>query len=524
MARLGNPSDTEQLTEAAHLRALLDSVSGYGIYMLDAEGRVASWNDGAKRITGYEADEIVGHSHSRFYTECDQDGGAPHRNLQIATVDGRYEGEGWRVRKDGAMFFAHVVIETVRGEDGRPVGFAKITRDITERHESQLALQRAQAQRDQLQRMEVLGQLTGGVAHDFNNILMVVSGHLQTLKRLVGEDPKGRRAADAIDQAARRGEALTRQLLTFSRRQTLRPEVVDLNERLPALEQMVAGVLGSACRLQLDLEPELWPIRADRSELELALMNLALNARDALNCDGTITVRARNAPLEGGSAPDGLDGDFVALSVIDTGSGIAPDILAKVFDPFFTTKQAHLGSGLGLSQAHGFAHQSGGTVTIASELGAGTVVTLYLPRSDSPPKAAVADAAPETADGGSVLLVEDNPEVSEASAALLEELGYRVHAVGDASAALRVIDEGRSFDIMVSDIVMAGAMDGVGLAKAVRKRRPELPILLVTGYSRAAEQLGGEFCLLRKPFQVTDLYRAAAKAIRETRQPVAASA
>ena len=521
MARLSNPVDSEQLTEAAHVRLLLDSVSGYGIYMLDVDGRVATWNDGAKRVTGYEADEIVGQPHASFYTERDGGAGVPLQNLQTARREGRFEGEGWRVRKDGVMFFAHVVIEAVRDDAGQPIGFAEITRDITEQHRAQIALQRAQAQRDQLQRMEVLGQLTGGVAHDFNNLLMVVSGHLQTLKRLVGEDPKGRRAADAIDQAARRGEALTRQLLTFSRRQALNPEVLDLNERLPSLRGVMAGMLGPTCPLMLDIEPQLWPIRADRSELELALMNLVLNGRDAMTGDGAVTVKARNAPLEGGTAPNGLEGDFVALSVIDTGSGIAPDILAKVFDPFFTTKQTHKGSGLGLSQAHGFAHQSGGTVTITSELGEGTTVTLYLPRSNMPPQAAVADLAPEMAAGGLALLVEDNPEVSDASAALLEELGYHVHAVGDATAALQVIDEGRSFDLVVSDIVMAGPMDGVGLAKAVRARRPELPILLVTGYSRAAENLGCEFCLLRKPFQITDLGRAAARAIKDARQPAA---
>jgi len=293
------------------------------------------------------------------------------------------------------------------------IGFAKITRDITERRNAQLALQEAQAQRAQAQKMEALGQLTGGVAHDFNNLLMIVSGHLQSLKRLVADDERGRRAAEAIELATKRGATLTRQLLTFSRRQTFHPALTNLSERIDAFRNMLTTSLGASARLVTDIPAETWPVLIDSSEFELALVNLALNARDALPPQGgVITVAAENLQLTPEQRPARLQGEFVALSVADSGSGIAPDILPLVFDPFFTTKGPSKGSGLGLSQVYGFSHQSGGTVTIASELGLGTCVTLYLPRGEATlkPVQGKDDAETEKLTGGTALLVEDNPE------------------------------------------------------------------------------------------------------------------
>ena len=245
------------------LRLLVRGVTDYALYMLDPNGVVTSWNAGGERIKGYTADEIVGQHFSRFYTEHDRSAGLPARALHTAAAEGRFEAEGWRVRKDGSLFWANVIVDPIRDDDGSLVGFAKITRDITERREAQLALQAAQAQRAQTQKMEALGQLTGGVAHDFNNLLMIVSGHVHTLKKLVADDPKGVRAAEAIELAARRGESLTRQLLSFSRRQMLTPVVAGVGERLEAVRPLIASSIGAQVRLAVVVPPELWPVRVD---------------------------------------------------------------------------------------------------------------------------------------------------------------------------------------------------------------------------------------------------------------------
>jgi PAS domain S-box-containing protein len=499
-------------------RMLVDSVVDYALFTLDPNGIVTNWNSGAERIKGYAAEEIIGQHFSRFYTESDRSAGVPARALRTAAEHGRFEAEGWRLRKDGTLFWASVVIDRINDETGRLVGFAKITRDITEQREARLAIERAQAQRHHAQKMEALGQLTGGVAHDFNNLLMIVGGHIKTLKKLAASDARGLRAAEAIEHAAKRGESLTRQLLTFSRRQTLNPVVVDIGERIEAVHTMLASSVGASAKLAMKILPATWPVKIDVSEFELALINIALNCRDAMPQDGIITITTENTRLRRGDIEENLEGDFVALTIADTGCGIAADILPKVFDPFFTTKQQSKGTGLGLSQVHGFVHQSGGTVRIESELGKGTRITLYLPRVQANPEQAVAEPPAEVSTRGVVLLVEDNPDVAEVSAGLLEKLGYEVHAAGDAQAALEAL-EARKFDLVVSDIVMAGPMDGLGLARAIRQRHPDLPLILVTGYSNSAVLADPEFAVLRKPYQLEDLSRAAAKVIAESRQP-----
>jgi PAS domain S-box-containing protein len=501
-------------------RLLIGGVSDYALYMLDPNGVVISWNGGAERIKGYTAEEIVGQHFSRFYTERDRAAGVPTRALYQAVREGRFEAEGWRVRKDGMMFWASVVIDAIRDEQGKLVGFAKITRDVTERRNAQIALQEAQAQRAHAQKMDALGQLTGGVAHDFNNLLMVVSGHIRTIKKAVAEDPKVARAAEAIELAAQRGETLTRQLLTFARRQAVNATVFQVGDRIEAFRTMLASSIGTSAQLVTTIGPEVWPVKVDPSELELALVNLALNARDAMPNGGVVAISAENVTLARGDAKAEIEGDFVALRVTDTGSGIAPDVLEKVFDPFFTTKQVNKGSGLGLSQVHGFAHQSGGTVTIESTLGRGTTVTLYLPRGHAA-AAAAGEVEVESVRGGAVLVVDDNPEVAEVSASMLEQLGYEVRRVSDAAGALAAVDA-HAFDLVMSDIVMPG-MDGVALARAVRARRPDLPVLLVTGYSEAAAEAGAEFPVMRKPFQLAELSRATARMIAESKQPPASN-
>jgi PAS domain S-box-containing protein len=502
---------------ARQFRTLIGGVTDYALFMLDPNGLVVNWNAGAERIKGYSAEEIVGHHFSRFYTDRDRAAGMPARALQTAAQEGRYEAEGWRVRKDGSLFWANAIIDRITDEQGAVIGFAKITRDITERRNAQLALQEAQAQRAQAQKMEALGQLTGGVAHDFNNLLMIVSGHLQSLKRLVADDEKGRRAAEAIELATKRGATLTRQLLTFSRRQTFHPALTNLSERIDAFRNMLTTSLGASARLVTDIPAEIWPVLVDISEFELALVNLALNARDALpQQGGVITVSAENVQLTPQQTPARLHGEFVALSVADNGTGVAPDILPLVFDPFFTTKGPSRGSGLGLSQVYGFAHQSGGTVTITSELGRGTCVTLYLPRGEATRKSAPDEnnAQAQKLAGGTALLVEDNPEVAKVTEQMIEQLGYRVERAGSAKEALELGD-GTQFDLVISDIVMAGPMDGVGLARALRQRQPDVPVVLVTGFSSSATEAELEFAVLRKPFELSDLSRVMAKAIAE---------
>jgi PAS domain S-box-containing protein len=489
-------------------RLLVSNVIDYAVFMLDPQGNVASWNAGAMRIKGYMPEEIIGQHFSRFYTEEDRAAGRPARALSIAQTTGHYQEDGWRVRKDGSFFWASVVIDPIY-EDGRLVGFAKITRDISERREAQLALAKVERQLAESQKMDALGQITGGVAHDFNNLLMIVSGHLQTIKRLSPEEPKLQRAIQAIEIASKRGAALTSQLLSFARRQRVNPQAVSVEERISAVREVLNSGLGSGFTLTLDIPPDIWPISVDTSEFEMALVNLVINARDAMSRGGTVTVKARNIYSRDAKEL------FVAISVTDTGSGIAPDVLNKVFDPFFTTKPVGKGTGLGLSQVHGFVHQAGGTVKIGSTLGEGTTVTMTFPRAvEQPEQESGREDDALTRRSGTVLLVEDNPDVAGASGELLQQLGYTVRWVADASSALQEI-ELNGIDIVFSDIVMPGGMDGIVLAQTIREKHPHLPILLTTGYSQAAHKGGrADFPILQKPFQIHELSRALTEATR----------
>jgi PAS domain S-box-containing protein len=483
-------------------RLLVEGVADYALYMLDPTGIITSWNIGGQRIKGYFPDEILGQHFSRFYTETDRANGKPSRALRIAREQGRYEEEGWRVRKDGTFFWASVIIDPIY-EDGRLVGFAKITRDITERREAQLQLEQMRKHLAEAQKLDALGQLTGGVAHDFNNILMVISGSLHFLKKSATSEPRVQRAISAIETATKRGAALTSQLLTFARRQSVNPQSINVSERVEAIREVLETGVGSAVQLVLDIGHDIWPVTVDVSELETALVNLVVNARDAMPRGGTVTVAVSNLAADQPDVPD-----YVAISVEDTGQGIAPDVLDKIFDPFFTTKPVGKGTGLGLSQVHGFAHQAGGTVKVSSELGKGTRVTILLPRDEiglTTDRTSIA----EIGGSGTVLLVEDNPDVAAVSISLLEQLGYTVHRVPDADAALREIER-NSVDLVFSDIVMPGKMDGLTLARRLREMHPELPILLATGYSDAAAHVRGDFPILRKPYEIHELSQAIA--------------
>ncbi|MBN8897067.1 MAG: PAS domain S-box protein, partial [Rhodospirillales bacterium] len=488
-------------------RLLVSGVVDYAVFMLDPNGVVTSWNQGGERIKGYKPHEIIGQHFSRFYTDQDRAAGVPAAALYRATTEGRYEAEGWRVRKDGNLFWASVVVDAIRDDNGVLVGFAKITRDVTERREAQRALQEANERLAHAQKMDALGQLTGGIAHDFNNLLTIISGQAQILRRHARENAGALRSAEAIEKAAARGEALTRRLLAFSRAQHLRPEIVDVAAMGASLETILSGSLTGSIELVVSVQPDVWPVVADAAEFELALVNLALNARDAMPEGGRLALTARNVTLVPGELGLALAGDFVAVTMADTGVGIPPDLLTKVFEPFFTTKPPGKGTGLGLAQTYGFAHQSGGAVTVESDVGHGTRITLFLPRAAATGTEAPAEPAPEQQGAARILVVEDNPEVAVVSARMLEELGHRVHVVHGGEAALVALDEAGAFDLVFTDVVMAG-MDGIALANAIRARHPTMPILLTSGFTKSETRPVENWPLLRKPIGLAELNRA----------------
>jgi PAS domain S-box-containing protein len=486
-------------------RSLVSGVTDYALYMLDPTGIISSWNAGAERIKGYREDEIIGRHFSQFYPPEDRKAGLPSRSLAIAAATGRFEAEAQRMRKDGSLFWANVVIDAIHDEDGRLIGFAKITRDITERRSAQEALDRAHQQLAQAQKMEALGQLTGGVAHDFNNLLMVVSGQAQTLIRRL-TDQKSLRSLEAILAAASRGETLTRQLLTFSRRQPQNPRTVHLNQTVVAFRDVLSSSARGKIDIRIDIPKITWPVAIDIPEFELALVNLVVNARDAMPDGGSIIVSAENVTLQGEETAEGIKGEFVALSVCDSGMGIPSNLLTRIFEPFFTTKSPDKGTGLGLSQAYGFAQQSGGTISVRSKVGQGTKVTLYLPRSHDEVSSVVANESggQSPGRGETILVVEDNPDVKAVAITLLEQLNYRTIAVDNARAALNFLSNGTPVDLVFSDVMLPGDLDGVALAEEINKKYPKVPVLLTSGYAKALTKRHG-LPILRKPYQIAAL-------------------
>ncbi|TFI58641.1 response regulator, partial [Sphingomonas parva] len=471
-----------------------------------------NWNSGAQAIKGYSADEIVGQHFSRFYTEEDRARGEPARALATALNEGKYEREAWRLRKDGTRFFANVLIDPIYDDAGRHIGFAKITRDVTERRRAQQEIEDTRAALVQSQKLQALGELTGGIAHDFNNLMTVIRGSADLLRRPDLSDEKRLRYLEAIAETADRAATLTSHLLAFGRRQALKPEVLDLNVRLDALGDVLSRTLGGGIQVRLDLAPSLWPVEADSAQLETALLNAAFNARDAMPEGGTITLSTTNR--------SDADGDWVAITIADTGTGMAPDVLARVFEPFFTTKPVGKGTGLGLSQIHGFAAQSGGRTDIASVPGEGTSITLLLPRSGKTAAPAKAEASEPGLDRSlAILLVEDNDHVREFAITLLEELGHRVVAADNGDAALALLGR-NEVDLLFSDVVMPG-MSGLELAAAARAQQPGLPVLLASGYSdEIVAGAGADFVFVNKPYNSQQLGSALHEALERAPLPV----
>lgn len=372
------PSPTGDLgDESQQFGLLVNSVTDYAIYMLDPQGVIRTWNPGGERIKGYRRDEVVGTNYSRFYTPEDVAAGVPARNLVIAANEGRYAGEGWRLRKDGSRFHASVVIDPV-WVDGALVGFAKITRDVTERYLAQEQLRRTQQELLQAQKLEAIGKLTLGLAHDFNNLLSVVTNCLD----LIADQPHGDLSEKYIRTALRsveRGALLTRQLLTFGRGHELSPERFNVGNAIPAIHDMLQRSAGEAVTVELDVPTDLPPVELDRGQLEAAILNLVCNSRDAMPSGGCIKITAR---LQTEAQPDTAcerPGKYLCIAVQDNGQGIAPEVQGRIFEPFFTTKTVGRGSGLGLSQVFGFTTQSGGFIRVDSALGSGTSIALHFP-------------------------------------------------------------------------------------------------------------------------------------------------
>jgi PAS domain S-box-containing protein len=489
-------------------RLLVEAVTEYAIYMLDPTGRVVQWNPGAERLKGYKEQEIVGQHLSRFYTEEDQRNGAPARILASAAQSGKYEGEGWRVRKDGSRFWASIAVHAIRDPLGRLLGFAKVTRDMTAQRAAEDRLRQAQ-------KMEAIGQLTGGVAHDFNNLLTVIGGNLETLQRRLADHPDRSllRPANSAARAAARAAELTHQLLAFSRRQPLEPKSVQVNTLITGMSDMMRRALPESISIETVLAGGIWPIFVDANQLENSLLNLAVNARDAMPDGGRLSIEAANVHLEeADAAAELVPGPYVGIFVSDTGTGMSEEVISRAFDPFFTTKPEGLGTGLGLSQVYGFVKQSGGHIRIYSEIGYGTTIKIYLPRQELP-DGTVEQQAAETviprSKGETILVVEDQADVRGFSVEMLRELGYRVLDAPDGPAGLELIDAHHDIDLLFTDVGLPGGLNGRQLADQALQRRPALKVLFTSGYAKSAivhqGRLDPGVQLITKPFAFAGL-------------------
>jgi PAS domain S-box-containing protein len=513
----------ELLESEREFRLLVNAITDYAIYMLDPEGRVATWNNGAKRIKGYRADEIIGQPFSRFYSKEDQRAGLPQRMLREAAEEGKVFAEGWHVRKDGSRFAASVVIEAIRDDAGRLIGFANITRDVTAQRESQEMLERAREQLLQAGKMEAIGQLTGGVAHDFNNLLTIIIGNLTIAGREVAALESGpatrlRRAIGSAERGAERATALTQRLLAFSRRQLLDPRSLDLNKLLAAEADFLRRTLGEVIEVEAVGSGGLWRVEVDPNEFESALLNLAINARDAMPNGGKLTIEASNTFLDQNycrANPEVMPGQYVMIAVTDNGSGMTKDVLDRAFEPFFSTKTVDAGTGLSLSQVYGFIKQSGGHLKIYSEQGEGTTVKIYLPRYTGeahPDDQEDSDTAEvEGHVGETILIVEDDPDVRTYLVEALRDLNYRTLNAPDAAVALRIIErQDTRIDLLLSDVVLPG-MNGRELMAEARCHRPKLKVLFMTGYSRNAivhqGRLDPGIEMIQKPMSQRELAR-----------------
>ncbi len=496
------------------LRSLVDTVLDTlvdGLVIIDRKGTIQVFNRACETLFGYTAAEAIGQNvrmlmPSPFRHEHDQylknylDTGIRKIIGQPREVPGR--------RKDGSTFPMHIAVGETRS-GGEPI-YVGVIHDLSERNRTEGELRQAQ-------KMEALGQLTGGIAHDFNNILMVILANVDTILEDEGAAPAIRERTRQIDRAAHRAAELTRQLLAFSRKQTLQPQPTDLNDTVAATVRLIRRTLSEAIAVETVLAPGLWTANVDPTQLESALVNLCINARDAMPGGGRLVLETANATLDESyvaAHPDAAAGPHVMVSITDTGTGIAPENLDKVFEPFFTTKEVGRGTGLGLSMVYGFIKQSRGHIRIESELGRGTSIRLYLPRLEGMAGDAPAPARDAALAGGSerILVVEDDPQVRAGVVRQLASLGYTVDEASDGAAGLAAFAAASPpYDLLLTDVVMPGALGGKALADEVKRRWPETPVVFMSGYNEEAVgpdgRLEAGIHLLAKPFRKRDLAR-----------------
>lgn len=455
---------------------LIQSVTDYAIYMLDMDGTVRSWNTGARRFKGYDASEIIGQNFSRFYTPEDRAAGAPQRALNTALTEGRFEAAGWRVRKDGSRFWANVVIDPIRDDRGRHLGFAKITRDLTERRQLEEALEQSREQFFQAQKMEAIGQLTGGVAHDFNNMLAAIMSSIGLARRRLAAGEDITPFLDNVMQAAERGKVLTQRMLAFARKQDLRIEPVNLIEAVQEIAELLKRTIGPNMAIRLNLPPWVPTVKADRMQLELALMNLAVNARDAMNDSGTVTIGAEQLTESDGAR-------YVRLTVEDNGIGMDAETQRRAVEPFFTTKGVGKGTGLGLSMVQGMIEQCGGRFRIESTEGQGTTAELWLPVTEEAvqPVPLEAETAPATNRPLRILAVDDDAILLLNTAMILSDIGHEVLQAHSGAAALALLDE-HEVDVLVTDFAMPGMTGGELVTRATAKQ-PGIKAVIPVSYT-----------------------------------------
>ncbi|ACE93370.1 sensor histidine kinase/response regulator hybrid protein (plasmid) [Rhizobium phaseoli] len=487
-------------------RRLVQGVSDYAIYMLDPEGNVSSWNFGAERIKGYRPEEIIGRHFSTFYTPEDRAAGLPETALSVARAEGRFEREGWRVRKDGTRFWASIVVDVIRGDDGDVLGFAKITRDITEKMETQRALEQAREELFQSQKMEAIGQLTGGIAHDFNNLLMAVLGSLEILKKRMPQDLSLTSLVDNAMQGAQRGAALTQRMLAFSRRQELHMEPIDVSGLVRGMMDILSRSLGPLTTIETYYPVRLPTILTDPNQLEMAILNLVVNARDAMPAGGRITLRASEESIAAGKGPLSA-GRYVRIAVVDEGEGMDAKTLEQAVTPFFTTKGVGKGTGLGLSMVQGLATQSGGRLVLKSSPGQGTTAELWFPVVVVEQRVTAAADVPQPDDDAGrrlrIVAVDDDGLVLMNTTLMLEDLGHTVFEAMAGPEALDILRK-EPVDLVICDHAMP-RMTGAQLAEAIRSEWPKMPIILATGYADLPDGAGANLPRLGKPFSQAQL-------------------
>jgi PAS domain S-box-containing protein len=496
----------EKLRESEQaFRMLVNGISDYAIYMLSPKGEVTNWNLGAERIKGYSAEEVVGSHFSRFYTPEDQAEGKPARALAIAAAEGRFDAEGWRVRKDGSRFWANVVIDAIHDDEGRLVGFAKITRDVTEKREATEALKRADAALFQSQKLQAIGQLTGGIAHDFNNLLSVLSSGLDVLSMSPGTPEPS--LVDTMRRAVQRGSNLTQQLLAFARRQPLKPENCNVNALVNGFESVLRRAVDGSILFAIELDPDMGTVSLDPQRFEAAILNLVMNARDAMPDGGKLLLKTAMVDLREHEVGTLAPGRYAHVLLVDDGHGMDAETARRAIEPFFTTKAVGRGTGLGLSQVHGFITQSGGDLVINSTPGVGTFVGIYLPLVDAP-----AREAPRAISSERVLVVEDEAELLALASSLFRSIGYDVLTASNAADAQLIIErDPAAVDIVFTDVVMPG-MSGVQLAQWLKERHPRIRVVLTSGFPQlqlaSDHELVASYVFVDKPYRLPDLARA----------------